>query len=37
MNLHVIRAIVGMVLNVGLVLLVAPLFQGVLRKVTARI
>jgi len=29
--------IVGGVLNVGLVLLVAPFFQGVLRKVTARV
>ncbi|MGP8122310.1 MAG: respiratory chain complex I subunit 1 family protein [Xanthobacteraceae bacterium] len=37
MNLRVIWAIVGVVLNVGLVLLVAPLFQGILRKITARI
>jgi formate hydrogenlyase subunit 4 len=37
MNLHVIWAIVGVALNVGVVLLVAPLFQGVLRKITARI
>ncbi len=37
MNLRVIWAIVGVVLNVGLVLLVAPQFQGILRKITARI
>jgi len=37
MNLHVIWAIVGAALNVGVVLLVAPLFQGILRKITARI
>jgi formate hydrogenlyase subunit 4 len=37
MNPRVIWAIVGVVLNVGLVLLVAPLFQGILRKITARI
>ena len=30
-------AIVGGVANVGVVLLVAPLFEGVLRKLTARI
>lgn len=29
--------ILGMVVNVGLVLLLAPLFQGVLRKITALI
>ena len=37
MKHHMIWAIVGVALNVGLVLLVAPLFQGILRKVTARI
>ncbi len=37
MKLPLIWAIVGVMLNVGLVLLVAPLFQGILRKVTARI
>jgi len=37
MNRSMIWMIVGGVLNVGLVLLVAPLCQGVLRKVTARV
>ena len=37
MKLPLIWAIAGVALNVGLVLLVAPLFQGILRKVTARI
>ena len=37
MDGHLIWMIVGGVLNVGLVLLVAPFFQGVLRKVTARV
>ena len=37
MNCSMIWMIVGGVLNVGLVLLVAPLCQGVLRKVTARV
>jgi formate hydrogenlyase subunit 4 len=35
--MHVIWRIVGGVANVGIILLVAPLAQGVLRKVTARI
>jgi len=37
MDGHLIWMIVGGVLNVGLVLLLAPFFQGVLRKVTARV
>jgi formate hydrogenlyase subunit 4 len=37
MDRNVIWMIVGGVLNVGLVLLVAPFCQGVLRKVTARV
>jgi formate hydrogenlyase subunit 4 len=37
MDRRVILMIAGGVLNVGLVLLVAPFFQGVLRKITARI
>ena len=37
MDGSLIWRIVGGVLNVGIVLLVAPLFQGVLRKVTARV
>jgi len=37
MNSSMIWRIVGAVLNVGIVLLVAPLSQGVLRKVTARV
>jgi formate hydrogenlyase subunit 4 len=37
MNQSVIAVIAGAVLNVGLTLLAAPFFQGVLRKVTARI
>jgi len=36
MSHGVISALLGGVLNVGLVLLLAPLCQGVLRKVTAR-
>jgi formate hydrogenlyase subunit 4 len=37
MDGSLIWRILGGVLNVGVVLLVAPLFQGVLRKVTARV
>src|SRR5512146_1438299 len=37
MERSIIVAIVKALLNVGIVLLVAPFFQGVLRKVTARI
>ena len=37
MNRGMIWPIVGGLLNVALVLLLAPLFQGVLRKITARI
>ena len=37
MNRSVLWMMVGGVLNVGIVLLVAPLCQGVLRKVTARV
>ncbi len=37
MKLHLMWAIAGVALDVGLVLLVAPLFQGILRKITARI
>lgn len=37
MNLKLIAMIAGGLANVGLVLLVAPLCQGILRKVTARI
>ena len=37
MNRSVIGMLLGGLLNVGLVLLVAPFFQGVLRKITARI
>ena len=37
MSHGVISALLGGVLNVGLVLLLAPLCQGVLRKVTARV
>jgi formate hydrogenlyase subunit 4 len=37
MNRSVIGMLVGGLLNAGLVLLVAPFFQGVLRKITARI
>ncbi|HXY13340.1 MAG TPA: complex I subunit 1 family protein [Terriglobales bacterium] len=35
--MHVVRTILGGLANVGMVLLVAPLAQGVLRKITARI
>ena len=34
---HSIKMILGGLVNVGIVLAVAPFFQGVLRKVTARI
>jgi|CZLA01.1.fsa_nt_gi formate hydrogenlyase subunit 4 len=37
MDRSLIWMIVGGVLNVGIVLLVAPFFQGVLRKITARV
>src|SRR5512140_430214 len=37
MERTIILAIVKALLNVGVVLLIAPFFQGVLRKVTARI
>lgn len=37
MERNVVNMIVGAVVNVGMVLAFAPLFQGVLRKVTARI
>src|SRR5271165_3546174 len=37
MDRRVLWMIVGGVLNVGIVLLIAPLCQGVLRKVTARV
>lgn len=37
MERNVVNMIVGVVVNVGMVLAFAPLFQGVLRKVTARI
>jgi len=37
MERSVIWAVVGAMLNVGVVLLVAPFLQGVLRKITARI
>ena len=37
MNRSAIGMMLGGLLNVGLVLLAAPFFQGVLRKLTARI
>lgn len=37
MNFGALAAVAGVALNVGLVLFLAPLFHGVLRKVTARI
>src|SRR5512142_3177358 len=37
MNLNVLLSVLGGVANIALVLLVAPLCEGILRKVTARI
>src|SRR5512142_191223 len=37
MNLNVLLSVLGGVANIALVLLVAPLCEGILRKVTARV